>query len=142
MQTVKEPSPTKTSRKRSGSAPKRNRSAVTNGTRAFIQGDGNSPWFRRFKDITLLHIEDLGGPDGLSEAQLSLCRRAATLEVELERWDGLLSLGKEIDLDAYSRVTNTLRRTLETLGIERKKKDVTPDLTTILAGHARREAAE
>jgi hypothetical protein len=104
--------------------PSKVRSAVTNGFRAFIHGDGNSSWYRRFKDIVELHISDLGGHEHLSEAQLSLCRRAATMEVELERLEGQLSLGVEVDLDGYSRVTNTLRRTLESIGLERRARDV------------------
>jgi hypothetical protein len=58
---------------------KRIRSAVTNGERAFVLGDGNSPWARRQRDLIALHIADLGGEERLSENQLSLCRRAATL---------------------------------------------------------------
>jgi hypothetical protein len=104
--------------------PSKIRSAVTNGARSFILGDGNSSWYRRFKDIVELHISDLGGHQGLSEALLSLVRRAATLEVELERLEGQLSLGAEIDLDAYSRVTNTLRRTLESIGLKRVAREV------------------
>jgi hypothetical protein len=117
--------------------PSKIRSAVTNGARSFILGDGNSSWYRRFKDIVELHVSDLGGHQGLSEAMLSLVRRAATLEVELERLEGQLSLGTEVDLDTYSRVTNTLRRTLESIGLERVARDVTPDLRTYLASKDR-----
>jgi hypothetical protein len=103
---------------RLGARPSKVRSAVTNGARSFIDG-GNSSWYRRFKDVVELHISDLGGREHLSEAMLSLCHRAATLEVELERLEGQLSLGANVDLDAYSRVTNTLRRTLESIGLRR-----------------------
>ena len=109
----------------SAGAPKRIRSAVTNGNKAFIEGDGNSPWYRRFKDIVELHVSDLGGlAAGLSEAQLSLCRGAATMEVELERLEGQLSLGQEIDLDAYSRISGNLRRVLESIGLERRARPI------------------
>lgn len=118
---------------------KRKRSAVSNGTRAFIVGDGNSPWYRRFKDLLALHIDDLGGPETLSEAQLSLCRRAATLEVELERIEGQLSLGNDADLDAYSRHAGGLRRILETLGIQRTKR-VVNDGASVLADYFSRPA--
>lgn len=90
---------------RNEGVPKRQRSAISNGSRPFIDGDGNSPWYRRFKDIAELHASDLGGPECLSEAQKSLCRRASTMEVELERMEGQLSLGQEIDFDVYSRVS-------------------------------------
>src|SRR5215475_8419129 len=86
-------------------------SAVTNGTRLLTDGDGNSPWSRRYKDIALLHIDDLGGPDAVSEAQISLVRRCAAIEVELERLEGMMSRGAAgVDLDAFARVSGTLSR--------------------------------
>jgi hypothetical protein len=106
---------------------KRLRSAVTNGTRAYVIGDGNSPWARRQRDLIALHLADLGGEERLSENQLSLCRRAATLETELEMLEGQLSLGKVADLDLYNRLSGNLRRILESLGLERRGRDITPD---------------
>ena len=116
---------------------KRIRSAVTNGERTFVIGDGNSPWARRQRDLLALHIADLGAEERLSENQLSLCRRAATLETELEMLEGQLSLGKVADLDLYNRLSGNLRRILESLGLERKSKDVTPDLRSYLAAKDR-----
>jgi hypothetical protein len=40
--------------------------------------------------------------------------------------EGKLSQGDEINLDSYGRAASHLRRLLETLGVERKPKDVTP----------------
>jgi hypothetical protein len=40
---------------------KRIRSAVTNGERPFVLGNGCSPWARRQRDLIALHIADLGG---------------------------------------------------------------------------------
>jgi putative transposase len=42
---------------------------------------------------------DIGGADGASEAMLSLCRRAATLEVLLEQLEADMSEGKEVNLE-------------------------------------------
>jgi hypothetical protein len=81
---------------RDASNGRRSKSAITNGSKAFIEGNGNSPWYRRWKDIVELHADDLGGQALLSEAQMSLCRRAATLEVELEHIEGQLSLGGDV----------------------------------------------
>jgi hypothetical protein len=72
------------------------------------------------------HVADLGGADLLSEAQFSLIRRAAAIECELERLDARLSLGDPVDMDSYARVAGHLRRMFETLGLERKPRDVTP----------------
>jgi hypothetical protein len=104
---------------------KRPRSAVTSGRKAFIAGDPNSAWARRFHDLVVRHVGDLGGRDMLSEAQLSLIRRATSIECELERLDAMLSIGAEVDLDAYGRASSHLRRLFETLGIKRQPRDLT-----------------
>ncbi len=81
----------------------------------------------------------MGGADRLSEAQISLVKRASTIEVQLEFEEGRLSKGEEIDLDGFTRAAGHLRRILETLGIERAKRDVTPNP---LAEHFRRPVSE
>jgi hypothetical protein len=122
---------------------RRIRSAVTNGTRAYVVGDGNSPWARRQRDLAAMHAEDAGGAETLSAAQLSLCQRAATIETELEFMEGQMSLGKRADLDCYGRLAGHLRRILETLGIERRAKDVTPSLEAVVAAiHAKKGAGQ
>lgn len=105
---------------------KRIRSAVTNGEAVFVIGNGNSPWGRRQLDLIALHVRDLGGFDALSEAQLSLCRSAAAIEILLEQAEGQMSLGKPVDFDLFARMTGHLRRVLETLGVERKARNVVP----------------
>jgi hypothetical protein len=95
---------------------------VTSGRKAFILGDPNSAWARRFHDLVQGHISDCGGRSILSEAQFALCKRAAGLECELEQMEGRMSLGEEVDLDSYGRAASHLRRILETLGLERKAR--------------------
>jgi len=104
---------------------RRPRSAVTSGRKAFVNGDPNSAWARRFHDLVLGHVADAGGRDVLSEAQFALCKRAAGLECELEQMEGRMSLGERVDLDRYGRAASHLRRILESLGLERKPRDVT-----------------
>jgi hypothetical protein len=65
-----------------------------------------------------MHANDLGGEEHISAAQLSLCRRAATLEIKLEELESEMS---RIDvglnkIDLYSRLSGQLRRILEGLG--------------------------
>ena len=103
---------------------KRPRSAITSGRKLFVEGDPNSAWSRRYHDLVVGHISDLGGRDLLSEAQLSLIRRASAIECELERLDAALSLGEAVDLDSYARATSHLRRLFETLGLERRPREV------------------
>ena len=94
------------------------------GSRAFVVGDGGSPWARRQRDLIALHVADLGGEEALSENQLSLCRRAATIETELEMLEGKLSMGQDADLDLYNRLSGNLRRICESLGLKRISKVV------------------
>jgi hypothetical protein len=105
--------------------PKRIRSAVSNGRRLFVDGDGNSAWSRRYRDLIVGHISDMGGRDMLSEAQLSLIKRASAIELELEQMEGRLSKGEQVDLDTFTRAVSHLRRLLETLGLRRQARDVT-----------------
>lgn len=103
-----------------------NRSAITNGNRQFAQGgDGRGAWVRRWRDLAELHELDHGDTAALSEGQKSLCRRAATLEVNLEQLEAQMSEGQGVDLDVYNRLAGNLRRILETLGLKRIAKPVT-----------------
>jgi hypothetical protein len=56
--------------------------------------------------------------------RVCLCRRAATLEVNLEQIEAHMSEGQGVDLDVYNRLAGNLRRILETLGLQRKLKTV------------------
>jgi hypothetical protein len=117
-----------------------NRTKVGNGTALFAEGDGRSAWGRRYREIVAAHISDFASsPEALSEAKRSLVKRVATLEIELEKLEGRLSQGEEINLDLYSRVSGQLRRMLETLGPDRVAKDVTPSIVDILARHASKD---
>lgn len=115
---------------------KRRASAVTSGRRLYVdEGDSNSAWSRRYRDLIAGHASDLGGRDTLSAAQLSLVRRASAIECELELMEGLLSKGEQVDLDTFTRSTSHLRRILETLGIERRARNITPSLEAYAAMH-------
>lgn|SRR5262245_2758143 len=101
------------------------RSRITNG--ALIDGDGRSAWSRRMRDLINLHLSDLGGADNVSEAEKSIVRRVATLTVELERMESVFAEAGEASpeqLDLYQRVSNSMRRMLETVGLERRAKPV------------------
>lgn len=128
---------------RASSRAKRPRSAVTSGRKLFVEGNPNSAWSRRYHDLVVRHVGDLGGHDMLSEAQLSLIRRAASIECELERLDAMLSTGAEVDLDAYGRASSHLRRLFETIGLRRQPRDIRElTLADIQAEYAQRNAAE
>jgi hypothetical protein len=119
---------------------KRPRSAVTSGRNLLLKGDPNSAWSRRYHDLISGHVADMGGADMLSEAQAALIRDAAALEIELEKMRGLLSEGQKVDLDLYGRIAGQRRRILESIGLERKARDV-PSLAEYLAGKAAQQPA-
>lgn len=118
------------------------RSAKTNRSRRFVDGDGRGPWARRWRDLQELYADDLGGASTLSEFQLGLVATAATMRCELERFEGLLSMGQAIDTDVYGRFAGHYRRICETLGIERKQRDVSVQTIDDIAAEieAEREA--
>lgn len=115
------------------------RSRVTNGSVLLQNVDGRSGWARRMRDLMALHLSDLGGEAAVSTAEKSIVRRIATLTVELERMEERFATDGEADVDAldlYSRTSGNLRRLLEAIGPRRRLKDITPDLTTYIAGRA------
>jgi hypothetical protein len=112
------------------------RSRISNGSAVLPGVDGRSTWVRRLRDLIGLHLSDLGGNDAVSEAERSIVRRAATLTVELERLEAVFAVAGEAQadqLDLYQRTANSLRRLLESVGIERRPRDVTPTLSQYLA---------
>lgn len=111
------------------------RSRITNGSATLPDADGRSRWVRRLRDLIELHTADLGGDDAVSEAERSIIRRAATLTVELERME--LDFAKADGADAgallrYQTAANSLRRLLESVGLRRRPRDVTPTLEAYL----------
>jgi hypothetical protein len=110
------------------------KSKVTNGRRVFaIGGDGRSGWTRRWRDLVELHVSDCGGAVSVSEAMISLCRRVAAIEVQLEQMEARMSEGDlTVDLDLYNRLAGNLRRMLESIGLQRVSRDVTPSLSSYI----------
>jgi hypothetical protein len=116
-------------------APRKGRSKVSNG-RVLIAGvDQRSPWVRRCKDVLREHIADLGGADNCSAAERSIIRRAAVLTTELEVLETKFATAGQADagdLETYQRCSNTLRRLLESVGLQRRPRDITtPSLADI-----------
>jgi hypothetical protein len=123
---------------------KKQRSSVSNGRFLFNHLDHRSAWMRRYRDLILLHVGDLGGEGNVSESELRLVRRAATITIELELMERQFAEDEKLAdralLETFQRMTNTLRRTLESLGLRRRPKDIGPK--SIDEYLATREAAE
>jgi hypothetical protein len=119
------------------------RSAITNGRHLLPEIDARSSWMRRLRDLIAEHTSDLGGDDLVSEAERRLIRRAAMLNIQCEMLDAKFASeggqASQADLEVYQRVTNTLRRCLESLGLSRRSRDVTPTLQEYLQAKALQE---
>ena len=111
------------------------RSRITNGRELLPGIDQRSTWARRMRDLIKLHVDDIGGLEVTSEAQRSLIRRIAVLEVEAEYLETAFAQrnasGKQYDL--YLRIAGLLKRLYELIGIERVARDITPHLKDYLA---------
>jgi len=119
------------------------RSKITNGSAVLPGVDGRSTWVRRLRDLISLHVADLGGDGAISEAERSIVRRACTMTVELERLEAKFATDGEAtaqELDLYQRTAGNLRRLLESVGLERRARDVTPPLRDYIASRAREAA--
>jgi hypothetical protein len=99
--------------------------------------DGRTLWSRRMRELIALHVSDAGGDDRISEAERSLIRRASVLTVQLEQLELGFATGNASGktLDTYQRLTNTLRRVLQAIGLHRVPRDVTPSPLDYARGH-------
>lgn len=120
-----------------------NRSRITSGRDLLPGVDGRSMWYRRFQDVNRLHLSDLGGIDQASEAEKAIVRRTAALITELEMMEvAFASTGSTpTALDLYQRMTNTMRRNLESVGLKRRQVDVTHELEHFTIEGADRSSA-
>lgn len=87
----------------------------------------------RFDEI----CRDLGGADRLSYMQRSLIERALWIEYWLASQERELAEGREVDTGRYVQAANGLQGIFNRLGLERRARDVTPDLATYIAGKRR-----
>lgn len=103
------------------------RTRVTTGKQLFLERvDERSLVARRYREVLGSIVSDLGGNDAMSEAELILARRAASLVVVAEQYESRMADGGKLDLDSYMPVVNTLMRLLSTLGLKRRPKHVGP----------------
>ncbi|HEY7243016.1 MAG TPA: hypothetical protein VH678_03930 [Xanthobacteraceae bacterium] len=82
------------------------------------------------RDLTADMVSDLGGEELISTGELALIRRAAMLTLQLEMmeqsWTENNHEASLRQITIYHGVVGALRRTLESIGLGRRPKDVTP----------------
>lgn len=119
------------------------RSRVSNGADLLPGIDGRSATARRYRDILAALASDQGGADRLSEARSQLCRRFAALAVQAEHMEAQLTRGEPIDLQEHALIASTLVRLASRIGIDRRARNIVPDLRDYLDAKATEtEAAE
>jgi len=115
---------------------RKGRSRASNGATFLksIPGGQNNALGRRYRDILADLESDLGGD--LPAAKMMVCRRAATLAVWCEMAEAEMALNRDIDISEYTTATNALRRLLQDIGLERRARNLTPDLHDYINGRA------
>jgi hypothetical protein len=100
----------------------RARSAVTN-HRDLLPGlDGRRAEARRFRDLVLSFISDMGGLECCSEIKLGLLRRLAAATVQAELLEAKMVNGERIDVGTLCTLASTTVRIASRLGIEKVTK--------------------
>lgn len=115
---------------------------LTAGTSQFLHRvDARTLVAKRFSELVQSHTADLGGDDACSEGQKAILRRACILIVALEQMESAFANNGSMSVPAlaeYQRTSNTLRRLLTSIGLDRRAKDVTPPkLSDYIEGTAR-----
>jgi hypothetical protein len=110
----------------------RQKSRITNG--ALLPGiDQRSRWVRRCKDIIADFLSAV--PDA-TPAEQAILRCAGVMKTELEMLErdfALAGQAKPEGFDLYIRGSGNLRRLLETVGLQRRARDVSPGILGSLA---------
>jgi hypothetical protein len=76
---------------------------------------------------------DLGGADRLSAGERVIVGRAAVSTAMIEDMEARWLSGRPLDVAAYCALVNVQRRLLTTVGLQRRPRDVTPDLAAYVA---------
>ena len=94
--------------------------------------DGRTMLARRYRDIVAAVASDQGGADQLSEARMQLVRRFAAAACLAEEAEARLVSGHVIDLPEHALLCSTLVRLAQRIGIDRRARNVVPDLRDYL----------
>ena len=88
--------------------------------------DARTAAYRRFAELVTSYSSDLG--DDLSTAESAIVQRIVSLQVWLENAEVVYAETGELDIATYTTASNAMRRLLTDIGLQRRARDVTPDL--------------
>jgi hypothetical protein len=107
---------------------KRLRARVSNaadrGELIVANAPGDSLPARRMSDIYREIVSDLGGAQGMSEAQRQIARRAAVLAVACEQLEAEFLVSGSLDVATYAVLTDRQGRAFTRLGMKRHARQV------------------
>jgi hypothetical protein len=111
-----------------------------------LLGIGMTSWKRSVRKTSQNMAEHLGGADFISEPESLVIRRIAVFEAEMNLMEEKIAQDRhqgvpmdEKFLDLYSRLANAQRRFLESVGMKRVPRDVTPSLEEYVQATAVKE---
>jgi len=109
-----------------------NRTRVGTGAEILPGLDGRTGPARRYREIVADFVQHLGGE--VTAAEEAVIRRAAQLQLWCEDAEAAFARGEAFDITSFTTAANALRRLLADLGLQRRARDVTPDLRDYIAG--------
>jgi hypothetical protein len=103
------------------------RSKLTNHVDLLPGVSGNDPKARRFRDLVLAFVDQLGGLDQVAAIKLGIVRQLAALTVKAEEIAAAMMKGEKIDVGELCTLSSTCLRLSVRLGLEHIKP-LTPGL--------------
>jgi hypothetical protein len=101
-----------------------------------LLGSGMTAWKRSVRRTSQAMADHLGGADFISEPESLVIRRIAVFEAEMNLMEEKIAQDRQQNIqvdekfiDLYSRLANAQRRFLESVGMKRVPRDVTPSLS-------------
>jgi hypothetical protein len=82
-------------------------------------------------------VADLGGEDRLSAMERAIVNNAAVIAAMLESMATKYLAGQAIELGSYATLSNSLRRLLQDVGLQRRALDVQTDLRSYMKAKAK-----
>ena len=92
--------------------------------------DGRTGPARRYRELVYTMAEDLGGD--LPTAKQAVVNRAASLITWCEQREAEFAQTGDLDIATFTTATNTLRRLLSDIGLDRTVRNITPTLEEYL----------
>jgi hypothetical protein len=98
--------------------------------------DGRTNAVKSARALIAALESDLGGAEHLTAGEHALAVRAAVSTAMVEHLESLWLTGRGLDVAEYCALVNVQRRLFTTIGLQRRSRDVTPDLETYRSARA------